>query len=146
MKHFRNRIIHSPASTPRIFYGELNERGVSLIEILVAIAIFSIGSLAVVKMQTAAMRANTYSANLTQAVIDLNQKKAEDLLALDYSDSTISSGTTHGPEVSGIFSTTWDVTDNNPYLGAKTIVITTSWSDQSGNHTVTTSVVKSHFI
>ena len=103
------------------------------------------GTLAVVKLQTAAMRANTFSANLTQAVIDLNQKKAEDLLALDYSDSTISDGS-HGPEVSGIFSASWQVSDDTPYLGTKTIVITTTWSDQSGNHTLTTTVVKSHFI
>ena len=146
MRHFRTGIVPSPRSRPLILNGDRNEKGVSLIEILVAIAIFSIGSLAVVKMQTAAMRANTFSANLTQAGIDLNQKKAEDLLALDYNDSTISSGVTHGPEVSGIFSTTWVATDNSPYLGAKTIVITPSWSDQSGNHTVTTTVVKSHFI
>ena len=95
------------------------------------------------------MRANTFSANMTQAVIDLNQKKAEDLLALDYNDSTISSSTSgvlHGPEVSGIFSTTWTVTDMSYPPGAKTIEISTTWSDQSGNHTVTTTVVKSHFI
>lgn len=123
-----------------------DELGFSLIEILIAMAVFSVGILAVVNMQTAAMRANTFSANLTQVVIDLNQKKAEDLLSLDYSDSAISSGTTHGPEVSGIFSTSWQVTDNDPFTAVKTIIISTTWSDQSGNHTVTTSVVKSHFI
>ena len=145
MELFRIRKIPPSVSLPLIRNGDRNERGVSLIEILIAIAIFSIGILAVVKMQTAAMRANTFSANLTRAVIDLNQKKAEDFLALDYSDSTVSDGS-HGPEGSGIFSTNWQVSDDTPYLGAKTIVITTTWSDQSGNHTLMTTVVKSHFI
>lgn len=146
MKHFSIRKIFSSASLPLKQDRYRNQRGASLIEILIAIAIFSIGTLAVVKMQTAAMRANTFSINLTEAVIDLNQRKAEDLLALDYNDSALSSAAPHGPEASGIFSTIWQVTDNNPYLGAKRIVITTTWSDQSGNHTVTTTVVKSHFI
>jgi len=145
MKLFRIRKISPSVSSPLMQSGDRNERGVSLIEILIAIAIFSIGTLAVLKMQTAAMRANTFSANLTQSMIDLNQKRTEDLLASDYSDSTISNGP-HGPVVSGIFSTSWQVSDDTPYLGAKTIVITTTWSDQSGNHTLTITVVKSHFI
>ena len=74
MELFRIRKIPPSVSLPLIRNGDRNERGVSLIEILIAIAIFSIGILAVVKMQTAAMRANTFSANLTRAVIDMNQK------------------------------------------------------------------------
>ena len=54
---------------------EGKQAGVSIIEILIAITIFAIGIMAVVKMQTAAVRSNTYSSNLTRAVIDYNQKK-----------------------------------------------------------------------
>ena len=118
-----------------------NENGVSLLEILMAMTIFAIGMLAVATMQTTAMRGNVLSSSLTRAVIEYNQDKAEELLALNYTDAALDDGN-HGPETNGIYETRWNVAEDSPFSGAKEIAITTTWKDQSGSHSVTTSVVK----
>ena len=125
---------------------QLNRQdGASLVEILIAISIFGIGIMAVASMQTSAVQTNSYAANLTRAIVDFNQKKAEDLLALDYGDSNLDEGS-HPAEVQDEFSTSWNVLVNTPYLGAKEVTITTTWSDGSGNHTVNTTFVIGQFI
>ena len=122
--------------------GISSEKGLSIVDILIALAIFSFGMLAVAKMQTMAMCSNTFSSNLTRTVIDQTQKKAEDLMMLNYTDANLDAGA-HGPEIQDIFSTSWTVSVNTPYPGAKTIAITTSWSDSIGSHSISASVIKS---
>jgi Tfp pilus assembly protein PilV len=104
-------------------------------------AIFAVGMLAVATMQTTAIQGNTLSSGLSQAVMTYNQDRVEQLLAIDYNDSALDAGA-HGPETQNGYSTSWTVTPDTPYAGAKTIAVTTRWKDQSGSHSVTTSVIK----
>ena len=58
-----------------------SQEGFSLVEILIAVAVFSIGMLAVAAMQTTAMRGNALSGNVTRAVMGGNHDKVEELIA-----------------------------------------------------------------
>lgn len=80
-------------------------RGFSLIEVLIAMAIFSIGILAVGSMQLSTSRNNTRGNITTQATM-LARQKIEELKNLDRSDL----GTADGNDTVGIYERNW-VTD-----------------------------------
>lgn len=124
---------------------ESKEKGFSLIELLIALTIFSYGIMAVAAMQTASMRGNVLSSGLTEAVINYSQDKAEELLSLSYTNSNLDTGT-HPPvdatAANGVvYSTSWAVTAG-PYTNSKSVAVTTTWNDISGTHTVTNTFVK----
>ena len=62
-----------------------NQKGFTLIEILIAITVFAIGILGVAAMQLGAIKGNSYSSHLTEATT-LAQNKMEELMMLDYND------------------------------------------------------------
>jgi prepilin-type N-terminal cleavage/methylation domain-containing protein len=66
-------------------------RGFSLIEVLVAMAIFAIGILAVYSMQITSIRGNASARGITEN-ITLASGKVEELLALSYDHSDLSAG------------------------------------------------------
>ncbi|MBC8379368.1 MAG: prepilin-type N-terminal cleavage/methylation domain-containing protein [Planctomycetes bacterium] len=137
--------VTSPLKTLQNFNG-LDEKGFNLVELLIALTVFTIGILAVAMMQTAAMQGNNFSSSLTMAVKNYNQLKAEQFLSMAYGDSDLDSGA-HGPEsMTGsngvVYSRSWLVDVDSPYTGAKTVTISTTWSDLSGTHTVRTAFVK----
>ena len=82
-------------------------RGYTLMEVLIAIAIFSIGFLAVGSMQIMAMRTGVSSRNQT-TVLSIAKDRAEELEALPYTHADLAGsaapGTTHAPaaDVDGI--------------------------------------------
>ena len=122
-----------------------NEHGVSLVEILIATFLFAVGIIAVATMQTTAIRSNSFSSNLTQAVIDQNQSKAEQLLALNYTHADLTPSTSYPAVVTGGFSTSWSVGAQTPIMTIP-VTVTTTWSDQSGNHSMSTTFIKSFFM
>ena len=67
------------------------EAGFTLIEVIVAISILSIGLLAVASMQTAAIRGNDNAYRITEGVT-WAQDRLEYLLSLPYDDSLLSLG------------------------------------------------------
>jgi type IV pilus modification protein PilV len=64
------------------FRGESSQQGFSLVELLVAILLLTVGLLALVKMQTQAVASNAYGNQLTQATF-LAQDKLEELRLLN---------------------------------------------------------------
>ena len=78
-----------------------NEKGFSLIEILIAITVFAIGILAVGKMQITAIQGNSKANHLTEAVT-LAQGKIEELISLDYNDPLLADGDGDGTDKDGI--------------------------------------------
>jgi type IV pilus assembly protein PilV len=128
----------------------LDERGFNLIELLIALTVFTIGIMAVAAMQTASARGNNLASSLSMGVRTFNQNKAEQLLSLAYGDTDLDAGTHPTETMTGsnnvVYSTFWTVVVNNPYTGAKTVTVSTSWSDYTGTHTVTTAFIKDSLI
>lgn len=62
-----------------------NEKGFTLIEVLIAITVFAIGILGVAAMQLSSVKGNSSALDLTEAV-NVAQDQMETLLALDYDD------------------------------------------------------------
>lgn len=69
----------------------IRSNGYTLVEVLVAIAIFSIGFLAVGSMQISAIKTNANARNQT-TVLTYAKDKVEDLMALNYLDDLLMVG------------------------------------------------------
>ncbi len=84
------------------------EAGFSLLEVLVAMAIFAIGILAVYSMQFTAIRGNATARGVTEN-ITLASGKVEELMALAYDHSDLSVGL-HQETPTGYQTIQWQVT------------------------------------
>jgi type IV pilus assembly protein PilV len=109
------------------------EQAFTLVEVLIAISIFSIGILAVASMQISAIQANT-RATRTTVHITLAQNKLEELLSLPYDNpwleaagnlpGTDTAYNTHQETTFDGYTITWDVIDNDPVVNSKHITVT----------------------
>jgi len=132
-------------------------KGFTLIELVVAIAVFSIGFVAVAKMQSNAISGQSYSMQMTDAV-DIFNGQAENLNAQpiypSYTSTAQSPDLTagnHGPSTvtrRGInYSVSWVVSDL--VLTApmdeiqKQVVITVSWVESGINHNLSRGILVS---
>jgi type IV pilus assembly protein PilV len=99
------------------------EGGFTLIEVLIAITIFSVGLLAIAGMQTSAIRMNSTAGKLTN-LSTWGMNKIEELSALPYSDPLLDSAGNPHQERSGDYTISWTVIDNNPVTNTKNITVT----------------------
>ena len=100
-----------------------NERGFTVIEVIVAMAVFTVGILAVASMQTKAMGGNYFASGVTESTT-LAQDKLEELIALPYDDAELSAGTHNESSPPTGYTITWEVLNNNPVTNTKLITIT----------------------
>jgi type IV pilus modification protein PilV len=114
-----------------------NTEGFTIIEVLVAMGIFTVAILGVAISATSVIKANQVSYSTTIAT-NLAQDKLEDLKA---NPASVASGSESSIPVSGeTFSRTWTVTANSPVTGVTKIDVTVTWTDYT-THTVTLSSV-----
>lgn len=108
-------------------------KGFTIIEVLVALSIFSIGLLALATMQISAIRTNGFAYRVNIATL-LAQDLLEDYKRLGY-DGIPSTGnyTDNNPlneyganDPAGIYNRTWTVADNG---WRKTITVMVAWTD-----------------
>ncbi len=112
------------------------EKGFTLVEVMIAIAILTFGILAVASMQTSSIYGNSVANRLTEGT-SWAGNKMEELLTIPDTDAGLSSGT-HGPEtvMSGVsrYDVDWEVIDSvdpsNPLADAKLIIVTVTWQDK----------------
>jgi prepilin-type N-terminal cleavage/methylation domain-containing protein len=100
-------------------------RGFTLIEVLMAMAIFSVGILAVGAMQINSANSNTGARIHTEEytwVVD----RIERLTALGYDDPDLAAG--NRSVVQGPYTISWTVVDDSPVAGAKRIAVTATGS------------------
>lgn len=110
------------------------QQGFSLIEVLIAMAILSIGLLAIASMQIGAINGNV-SANRRSVSEKLGTDTMERLIRLNWSDSDLSIGnhTDPGNPIDGIYTIGW-VVSGGPG-GTRQIVVTVSWSEKGATVT-----------
>ena len=84
---------------------EKTQSGFTLIEVVIALAIFTVGILAVFSLHISSIRGNTVARGVTENVTAATSK-VEELMAADYDDLASGSGT------DGYFSINWNVADN----------------------------------
>ena len=130
-----------------------DNEGFTIVEVMIALAIFSIGFLAYSGLQISATKANTKSRWLTQAVTCATDR-IEQLLDLPYTHADLSADKKHvlpnnadgidndsdgridEPDESGSLDFEWTVTDDAPLANVKTINITITWSSPYGQNTM----------
>lgn len=141
----------------------LGRAGFTLIEVLIGLSILMVGILGVATMQISAIRGNHFSDNTTTALI-LAEQKMEDLLNKKYdnvdlnnanpaNDNNLNSFTLfdHDERVdengeintaSGYFHRIWNIDDDNPFNGNKTIRVIVTWPRDLNQHNVWLSSIK----
>lgn len=100
------------------------EGGFTLLEVLIAVSIFSIGLLAIAAMQTSSIRTNSVAGQIT-ARITWGQDKLEELLARPFDHGDLdSAGNPHQETTGDGYTITWNIIDDDPITGTKRINIT----------------------
>ena len=114
---------HKAAETIREKKGR---QGFTLIEVLMAMAIFSLGMMAVGALQINSTNSNASARIHTEEytwVVD----QIERLTALPYDDDDLEEGELHSVS-QGPYTVEWTVTDDDPVVGAKRIAVTADGS------------------
>jgi prepilin-type N-terminal cleavage/methylation domain-containing protein len=105
-----------------------NNEGFTLVEVMIGMAIFLIGFLAVGAMQLSAVNGNTGAREATEAATRATSQ-LETLIALPY-DSIV----TGGPVTDGAYTVSWAVDDDTPLPNTKTITVTVDWLDRGARN------------
>jgi Tfp pilus assembly protein PilV len=115
-----------------------NEKGASVVEIMVALLIFGIGLVAVIRVLPESSAKTTRSRNKTIAV-NLAQEKIEELMARNYDHADLSPGSHDDPNnpVDDHYMRAWTITDNTPVQGMKMISVTVSFPTSSADSVAT---------
>ncbi len=104
--------------------------GFSLLEVLIAVSIFSVGLLAVASMQMTAAKGNHFSGALTEASY-LAMDQMETLLSLPYTDDDLAAGGHPDPPLTeSIYTVTWNVAEDETTDNTKTIDVTIAWTER----------------
>jgi len=117
-----------------------DERGFTLVEVMIALGILAIGVMSLYTMQVRAIHGNSTAngfSNLTVANID----RIERLYNADYDDSVLASGD-HNATDAGI-TVTWSVVDDNPIPGCKRVTVTANKTVAGAPRRMTVSFIKS---
>ena len=136
-----------------------NEKGFSLIEILIAVTVFAIGILAVGKMQITAIKGNFFANDLTNA-ITLAQDRIEKLIGLSYIDPLLDDTNDNGHTgINGANSTTadhnavdgrynifWNIAPDHYIDNTKEIRVIVTWMDRGTQKQVSITSMKADVI
>jgi len=107
-----------------------NQKGFTLLELLIALVILAIGLLGLAGLHIAAIKGNVSGFKLSAASA-IAQERIEELKALDPASAALSAGN-HAADgsvtVQGIvYSRSYTIQDNTPVTGTSTILFTISW-------------------
>jgi type IV pilus assembly protein PilV len=145
-----------------IMSGKVEQRGLTLLEVLVALAIFAFGMLGIAGLQAASMRGNATSIKMTTAV-QLASQRVEELLNTAYDDDDLADAQDDGAggldndtqtsadhselgvqagDVGRTYDLFWNVVDDSPMDNVKTIRVIVAWQDQERTKRVALNAIK----
>jgi len=115
-----------------------SQKGVGLVEILIAIVLFGIGVSLALRTLPESNVAMTRGRNITAAT-NFAQEKVEQLMSIPFTNADLAGGTHADPEnpIDRHFSRNWTVTDDAPVQGMKTVAVSVSFETASNDSTVT---------
>lgn len=116
------------------------DEGFTLLEILISLAIFSIGIIAVAGMQATSIDGNNLAGKYTQGA-NLGISEIEKIIATAYDDATLNNGTA-GTVTQGIYTVNWTVTDAVPISSVKNINMIVTWNIGDEQKTFTANYYK----
>jgi len=102
-----------------------NDKGFTLVEVMIGMAIFIIGYLAVASMQMAAIKGDTGARKVTEAAT-LAADRLETVMVLPYDNIDIDSPNNVGSVIQGAYTVNWKF-EPGPLPNTKTITITVNW-------------------
>jgi type IV pilus assembly protein PilV len=133
-----------------------NADGFTLIEVLITLVVFAVGILGLALMQLSAIKGNSVANRVTQAST-LASDQIERIMTWDYADGrldedndntyTLSNGDDetfdgHEADPSGNYDAFWNVQENTPETGSKTVDVTVIWFDRGQRKELTMSTIK----
>lgn len=115
--------------------------GFTLIEVLVAMVILSIGVLALTSMQTAGMKGNS-TANVLTVGGTWVASTIEEIFGTEYDDLANGNTTT----VDGKYTVTWTVTDDSPMPDTKSVNLIVAGQDKQNQRRVEVDYIKAKYV
>ena len=103
-------------------FGRVNNRGFTLIEVMIALAIFSIGILAIAGMQISSINGNS-SARMQTEATTLAVERLERLIALPYDHEDLDKGNNPHQRSNGSYTIEWNIIEPVTRPSTKTIEI-----------------------
>jgi type II secretion system protein I len=105
-------------------------KGFTLIEVLIVMAIFSIGILAVAAMQMTSTKGNASARRITEETA-LAENQIENLMQLSYDHADLNSANNPHESIQGPYIINWNVTeidlDEDGTNDSKTVDVTVNW-------------------
>ena len=114
---------------------QMADRGFTLVEVMIGMAIFLIGFLAIGAIQTTAINGNADAREATEGATNATSQ-LETLISLPY-DSIVDGG----PVTDGAYTISWSVLDDTPLPNTKTITVTVDWL-QNGSQSFDVTFIK----
>lgn len=123
-----------PRANRRRPHGPVGTRGFTLVEVMIALVVLSIGVLALASLMPMGTKKISNSASRTRAS-ELAATRAERLLATPYADSTLTAGTHDDDENphEGQYYLSWTVEDDVPITSCKRITVFARWPSASSS-------------
>jgi len=106
-----------------------NNDGFTILEVVLSMGIFAIGSLGVCALQTAAIKTISSANYITEGTTNA-QDKIEELMELSFSDSGLSVGDHTDSDPPSGYAITWNVAANT--TTSKSVTVTSSWQNVNG--------------
>jgi prepilin-type N-terminal cleavage/methylation domain-containing protein len=115
-----------------------SQKGITLIEIMIAVLIFGVGISLAIRTVPESSVITTRGRNITIAT-NLAAEKVEELMSVSWGDADLNAGTHNDADnpIDFHYTRSWDVTDDVPMVGMKRVSVTVSFPTSSTDSTVT---------
>ena len=117
-----------------------NREGFTLLEVIFAVSILTVGILSVAAMQVSSIRGNAFAWGTSEAS-SVAMGQIEAMMEWPYDDARLEEGETHDGGTTGNYEISWTVADNAVINQTKTVNVTVSWTDHGIQRSLTIPIV-----